>query len=367
MESLAALFSPVTQPFAHLGFDQPWAIVLLPLPLLIWWLLPRAQQQEAALRVPFFHSLATDERVHKQRAVGQRGRLSMLIALWLLLIAAACAPRWIGDPVSLPASGRDLMLAVDLSESMTIPDMLIDNQQVQRVIAVKTVVDDFIAQREGDRIGLILFGTNAYVQSPLTFDRDTVRQFLRESQIGFAGERTAIGDAIGLAAKRLRARPGDRHVLVLLTDGANTAGNVAPTAAAKVAADNHIVIYTVGIGADEMMLPGLFGSSLGARRVNPSADLDETTLRAIADTTGGRYFRARDPKELAEIYRLLDQLEPIADKQQTYRPERSLFFWPLGAALIGSLLWGGAATLRVRHRGGATATWRNPAYRGDAS
>lgn len=348
---LANLFDVLAQPFSgfdHLGFDQPWAIFLLPLPILIWLLLPRAQRQEAALRVPFYAELATDTLTQARRAIHRRGRLIYLSTIWMLLVFAACAPHWIGDPVSLPASGRDLMLAVDLSGSMQIPDMVIEDQQVARVVAVKTVVDDFIGQREGDRIGLILFGTRAYVQSPLTFDRDTVRRFLRESQIGFAGEETAIGDAIGLAIKRLRARPGDRHVLVLLTDGANTAGNVTPIAAAKVAADNHIVIYTVGIGADEMRLPGLFGSSLGARRVNPSADLDEKTLQAIADSTGGRYFRARDPKELAQIYRLLDQLEPVADKQQTYRPQQSLFFWPLGITLLLSMLWAARAALANR-------------------
>ncbi len=343
---LANMFDVLSQSFSHLGFDQPWAFFLLPLPLLTWLLLPRAQEQEAALRVPFYAELVTDTLTQARRVIHRRGRFAWLSLLWILLVLAASAPRWIGDPVSLPATGRDLMLAVDLSGSMKIPDMVIDNQQVARVVAVKTVVDDFIGQREGDRIGLILFGTRAYVQSPLTFDRDTVRRFLRESQIGFAGEETAIGDAIGLAVKRLRARPGDRHVLVLLTDGANTAGNVTPVAAAKVAADNHIVIYTVGVGADEMQLPGLFGTSFGSRRVNPSADLDEQALQAIADSTGGRYFRARDPKQLAEIYRLLDQLEPVADKQQTYRPQQSLFFWPLGIALLLSMIWALHATLR---------------------
>jgi Ca-activated chloride channel family protein len=188
-----------------------------------------------------------------------------------------------------------------------------------------------------------VFGTRAYVQTPLTFDLDTVGRFLREAQIGFAGEETAIGDALGLAVKRLRARPGDRHVLILLTDGANTAGSVTPLSAAKLAAENHIVIYTVGIGADSMIVPGPFGTQFGARRVNPSQDLDEDALKSIADQTGGRYFRARNPAELANIYKLLDSLEPVTDKSQTYRPQTTLFFWPLGAALTLSLLYAASA------------------------
>jgi len=325
-----------------LGFDYPWAALLAPLPLLIYFLWPRAQQQQAALRVPFYAQLAANETM-LPRHVRSRVRLFSLLLWWLLLIAAACGPHWLGDAVSLPASGRDLMLAVDLSGSMQIEDMQIRDEPVQRLIAVKTVVDDFLQHRRGDRVGLIVFGTRAYVQAPLTFDLDTVGRFLREAQIGFAGEETAIGDALGLAVKRLRDRPGDRHVLILLTDGASNSGNVTPAAAAKLAADNHIVIYTVGIGADSMVIPGPFGTNFGARRVNPSQDLDEDALKNIADTTGGRYFRARNPEELAGIYRLLDSLEPVVDNTQTYRPQSSLFFWPLGAAFLSSLIFAGAA------------------------
>ena len=322
--------------FEQLGFDYPWAVLFAPLPLLIFFLWPRARQQQAALYVPFYREIAANETTVPRR-VQKRGRLALLVIWWLLLITAACGPHWIGDEIALPTSGRDLMLAVDLSGSMKIPDMIVGDERVQRIVAIKTVVNDFIKQRKGDRLGLIVFGTNAYVQAPLTFDLDTVGKFLNESQIGFAGEETAIGDAIGLAIKRLRDRPGDRHVLVLLTDGANTAGNVLPAAAAKLAAENQITIYTVGIGAEELIIPGPFGGNFGARRVNPSQDLDEELLQSIADTTGGRYFRARNPEELAGIYALLDELEPIVDKSQTYRPQRSLFYWPLGAAFLLSI------------------------------
>lgn len=328
-----------------LGFDYPWAAALIPLPLLVYFFYPHATQQQAALRVPFFQQLASNEST-VPRHVRNRFRFATLLLAWLLLVAAACGPHWIGDEITLPNSGRDLMLAVDLSGSMQIRDMQIGNEHVQRIIAIKAVVDDFIKQRKGDRIGLIVFGTQAYVQAPLTFDLDTVGRFLREAQIGFAGEETAIGDAIGLAIKRLRERPGDRHVLILLTDGANDAGNVTPDAAAKLAAENHIVIYTIGIGADELIIPGPFGGNFGAQRVNPSQDLDENALKNIAAVTGGRYFRARDPKELAGIYRELDALEPVADNAQTYRPQRALFYWPLGAALLLSLIVAARAALR---------------------
>ncbi len=318
-----------------LSFDLPWAALLAPLPLLIWFALPRANTQQAALHAPaYYRELLADGADSERRRPLLRGRLLTALLLWLLLVIAACGPRWIGDEVALPASGRDLLLAVDLSGSMQIEDMQAGDRLVQRLIAVKTVLNDFIGRRSGDRLGLILFGTRAYLQAPLTFDRTTVRRFLDEAQIGFAGEDTAIGDAIGLAIKRLRDRPGDRHVMVLLTDGANTAGSVAPLDAARIAADNHLVIYTIGVGADELILPGLFGSNFGARRVNPSADLDENTLQQIAELTGGRYFRARDPAGLAQIYALLDELEPVAGAAQSVRPQRALFHWPLGAALL---------------------------------
>ncbi len=332
-----------------LGFDYPWAALLAPLPLLIYLLLPRATQQQAALRVPFFAQLESNEST-VPRQLRRPIRWSLLLVWWLLLIVAACGPHWLGDEIALPDNGRDLLLAVDLSGSMKIPDMQIGDERVERVIAVKAVVEEFIKQRRGDRIGLIVFGTQAYVQAPLTFDLDTVGRFLHEAQIGFAGEETAIGDAIGLAIKRLRERPGERHVLILLTDGANTAGNVTPAEAAKLAAENNIMIYTVGVGADELILPGPFGGNFGARRVNPSRDLDEDALKNIAAVTGGKYFRARNPEELAGIYRLLDSLEPVADKTQTFRPQRSLFYWPLATALLLSFI----AALQA-------ALWRNRA------
>lgn len=322
-----------------LGFEFPWVIYTLPLPFLAYWLLPKFQQQQAAVRVPFYQQLNTLEQQASSHLQQQKLRISSLIIIWCSLVAAASGPHWIGDPISLPTSGRDLLLAVDLSGSMEIEDMQVGGKSVPRITAVKAVLNDFIERRKGDRLGLVLFGSQAYVQAPLTFDHTTVQRFLTESQIGFAGaENTAIGDAIGLSVKRLRNRPGDRHVMILLTDGQNNGGEVKPIPAAKLAADNNIVIYTVGVGADEMITRGLLGSSFGSRRVNPSADLDEKTLQEIASLTGGKYFRAKNPEQLMQIYQILDQLEPVEDKQQTFRPQKSLFYWPLALAIILSAL-----------------------------
>lgn len=321
-----------------LGFESPWVAYLLPLPFIAYWLLPKARQQQAAVRVPFYSELSGLSQQLDNPLQHRKFRLGTLSLIWCALVTAAAGPHWIGEPVSLPSSGRDLLLAVDLSGSMKIDDMVVQGERAPRIIAVKAVLDDFIQRRKGDRLGLVLFGSRAYVQAPLTFDTSTVQQFLKEAQIGFAGEEnTAIGDAIGLSVKRLRNRPGDRHVMILLTDGQNNGGEVNPIPAAKLAAANNIVIYTIGVGADEMVMPGVFGSSFGARRVNPSADLDEKTLQEIASLTGGQYFRARNPEQLLQIYQLLDQLEPIEDKQQTFRPQKALFYWPLGIAFILSV------------------------------
>jgi Ca-activated chloride channel family protein len=324
-----------------LTLQWPYALMLLPLPWLVWRFWPAAAGEDAALRAPFFDSWQSLEQQGVARgSAGSLLGLLIMVLLWLALLAALARPTWVGEPVSLPASGRDLLVAVDLSGSMQVEDMVVGQHTVSRIDAVKQVVGEFIERRRGDRLGLILFGSNAYVQAPLTFDRNTVQRFLREAQLGFAGRETAIGDAIGLAVKRLRERPADSRVLILLTDGANNAGEVEPLDAARLAADNGVKIHTIGIGSDKLVMPGLFGSSFGSKVVNPSRDLDEDTLREIADRTGGNYFRARDPAELINIYQLLDALEPVEQEAQSYRPQRSLFHLPLAAAFALSLLLG---------------------------
>jgi Ca-activated chloride channel homolog len=317
-----------------LEFAWPWLLLLIPLPLAIYWLAPRREQQELAIKVPFFQQLAAASTSRDSAMVFRWLHKLLLVSIWLSCVFAAARPQWVGEPISLPANGRDLLLAVDISGSMETPDMSFEGRELQRVDVVKYVVGDFVERRQSDRLGLILFGSQAYLQAPLTFDRVTVQKLLQEAQLGFAGQQTAIGDAIGLAVKRLRDRPADSRVLVLLTDGANTAGEVDPRQAADLAKLAGIKIYTVGVGADEMVQQTFFGR----RTVNPSADLDEGTLRYIAEQTGGLYFRARNPEELIQIYGELDKLEPIEQKDATFRPIKALYYWPLAVALCLSLL-----------------------------
>jgi Ca-activated chloride channel family protein len=317
----------------------PWAPLLAPLPWLVRRLAPAVAGREPALRVPFFSRWQQlgERRLH-MRAGGGRLPLLLLWGMWLLLLLALARPMWIGEPVELPNSGRDLMMAVDISGSMKIEDMEVSNSLVPRIEAVRRLGAEFMERRRGDRVGLILFGSNAYVQSPLSFDTATVQRFLLDARIGFAGQDTAIGDAIGLAVKRLRERPAESRVLILLSDGKDTASSVSPEDAARLARELGIRIYTIGIGADQLTVPGLFGSSFGSRRVNPSAELDEAGLQQIAALTGGRYFRARNPAELAGIYHELDQLEPIEQATASYRPRQALGYLPLGLALVLSFL-----------------------------
>lgn len=315
-------------------FAWPWALALLPLPWLIHRFFPPAlAAEEAALWVPTLEPFA-EARHERSRRRARRWALWTALLCWLLLVLACVRPQWLGDPVELPLSGRDLLLAVDLSGSMRTRDFRLGGQVVDRLTALKAVAGDFIARRVGDRLGLILFGDQAYVQTPLTLDRQTVERLLDEAAIGLAGEKTAIGDAIGLAVKHFKPDRERRRVLILLTDGANTAGQVSPLKAAELAAERGLKIHTIGIGADAMEVRAFFFS----QTVNPSADLDEKTLTAIAEKTGGRYFRARDAEGLAEIYALLDKLEPVERERDVYRPVTELYVWPLGMALAGGLL-----------------------------
>ena len=322
-------------------FAWPWLFLLLPLPWLVRRYLPAAQAPlGAALRVPFLDEL---ERLPRLSQTGRGNRRPLWIAAlaWLLLVAASARPQWLGEPIEQSVSGRDLMLAVDLSGSMEITDFMLDGHQVDRLTATKAVAGQFIERRVGDRIGLILFGDKAYLQTPLTFDRKTVHTLLEESAIGLAGEKTAIGDAIGLAIKRLKDNPENQRVLILLSDGANTAGAVSPIQAADLAAKEGLKIYTIGVGADEMLVRDFFGT----RKVNPSEDLDEVTMNALASKTGGRYFRARDTAELADIYSLLDTLEPVERDRRYFRPRIELYPWPLAGALVLAAL---LSLLRIR-------------------
>ena len=310
----------------------PWLLAALTLPLLAARLLPTAAEQTGArLRLPFFAAIDLPYNAGARRP--NRPRLLLAVLAWVLLVIACSRPQVVGEPIALPVQGHDLMLAVDISGSMEAEDMLIGDRVTDRLTVVKVVGGDFIERREGDRIGLILFGRQAYLQTPLTFDRVTVNTLLDEAVVGLAGKETAIGDAIGLAVKRLRERPEDHRVLILMTDGSNTAGSIEPMKATQLAAEAGVRIYTIGVGGQRR---GLFGGG---------AELDEPALVAIAEATGGRYFRARDPSGLAVIFSLLDQLEPIDVGDKSFRPRDELYGWPLAAAFLLTLLAALAALL----------------------
>ena len=303
----------------------PLMILFLPLPWLLRRWLPPAMKQGSALFLPFASSVTMGRAPALQ--VNSRIRSLLFALVWVLLVASAMRPQWLDDPLPVPTTGRRLLLAVDVSGSMATQDMA---GNLSRLNVVQKVAGDFIQHRHGDQVGLILFGTQPYLQAPLTTDLDTVNQFLRESMVGVAGPQTAIGDAIGLALKRLKSDQPDvkqqgEMVMILLTDGGNTAGLMDPLSAAKMAASAGLRIYTIGVGAAAKQ--GIFDSS-------GNNDLDEDTLKSIAHITNGEFFRATDADALQNVYAHIDKLEPSAGREQWYRPHNEWFTWPLALALL---------------------------------
>lgn len=316
-------------------FELLWwpLLLLLPLPIVVRWLVPaKAKSAQVALYFPHITQVSQVAGSTRKRSLA---KMVLMSVAWIALVVACARPIWFGEPIAIPSEGRDLMLAVDLSTSMRQQDMVVNGNRVDRLEMVKSVMDDFIERRVGDRIGLILFGNTAYLQAPLTFDRNIVEQFLNESVIGLVGDSTAIGDAIGLAVKRFAEKDRSNRVLILLTDGRNTAGNIDIDQALALAVANEVTVYAIGIGSQSQTQNSVFGQRL----VNPSSDLDERTLSRIAKETGGEYFRAKNTEQLAQIYTLLDLLEPVEGSDQTLRPRAELFYVPLiVAALVSALI-----------------------------
>ncbi len=306
-----------------LTFDLPWAFALLPLPLLVWWLLPPFRETTPALRVPFFEQVTKTLQLEPSAgAVIQKSNwIQKILApiLWTLVVAAAASPQWLEPPLVRTQSSRDLMLAIDISQSMEAHDFTDpDGKRVDRLTAVKSVVREFIARREGDRIGLIVFGQGAFPQSPLTLDHATVLLLLDEIRIGMAGPQTAIGDAIGVAVKMTENSRAQDKVLVLLTDGNDTASRVPPDDAARIAAEHRVVIHTIGIGD-----PNASGEN----------KVDLKSLQRFSDETHGRSFRGEDRAGLEQIYSTIDRITPIKVQRTEFRPKIALYYWPLGAAI----------------------------------
>lgn len=327
------------------GFAWPWMLLAVLLPWLVHGLLPARGARVAALRVPWGARLR--EVAHGHAAAPRPQGFPWLAWLaWCLLCVAAARPQQLGPPVAPPQAGRDLMLAVDLSASMGEEDMQLGGQVVDRLAAAKAVLADFLDRRVGDRVGLIVFGDRAFALTPLTLDRDSVRQQLDDAVVGLAGRATALGDAIGLAVKRLQQRDAAQggareHVLIVLTDGVNTAGVLDPDKAAEIAHDAGVRIHAIAFGGDGGAL-SVFGFRMP---LGGGDEVDEAGLARIAQRTGGRFFRARAADELAGIYAEIDRLEPVQRAGQAVRPRIERYPLPLGAALVLGVL---AVLLRRR-------------------
>ncbi|WP_095112056.1 VWA domain-containing protein [Pseudomonas sp. Irchel 3H7] len=316
--------------------DYPWLLLLLPLPWLAYRYLPAYNEARSAVRVPFFAAMS--------RAVGEapgivgnrrnHWQLLLNVLVWALILLAAARPVFVEKPIERQQPVRDLMLAIDLSQSMETEDFTnASGAKINRLAAVKDVVQGFIDKRKDDRLGLIVFGTGAYPQAPLTLDHASLSLLLADTGIGMAGPNTAIGDAIGLSLKLLDKAHEQEKVLILLTDGNDTSSAITPDHAAEMAANKGVIIHTIGIGDP---------SASGEAKVNLSA------LEQIAKTTGGQFFRAEDRNALDQVYSTLDRLTPHQVKTLSHQPQRELFYWPLGVAVALLGLYHLGALLRVR-------------------
>lgn len=328
------------------GFAYPMMFLLLALPLVMRVVLPRVNDKnEDALKVPFFDDMRRLSPPGGRSVFGGlRFRRLLGALIWILLVAAAANPQWVGEPSKVPSEGRNLMMVLDISGSMQEADFAIQNQAVRRWDAVRAVADAFVQKRQGDRIGVVLFGERSYLYVPLTYDLKTVSDLLKEADVGMAGTQTAIGDALGLALKTMIDVPAESRVVVLLSDGAANAGVMKPQEAAELAEKMGVKVYTIGAGSDAVQMMGMFGMMQMPR----GDEIDEKTLREIARKTGGRYFRAKNTRELLEIYKEIDALEPVVNDDVFVRPVKTLFYYPLVAAFILSVL--GAALFMTGRR-----------------
>lgn len=318
-----------------ISFAHPWCFLLLILPVLAYFFLPQVKGQKAdALKIPFI----TDLQSIAANAGGAFGatsfkirRLIQLILLsfsWFLICLALARPQIIGAPLPIKNNGRDILLVLDISTSMNEHDFVYNQRYYDRLSAVKFVVDKFIDARSEDRIGLVLFGTRAYLQAPLTYDKQAVKEILRNAEAGMAGNSTSIGDAIGVALKNLANEKPDDKIIILLTDGENNDGKLSLPEAIKLAKEENIKVYTIGAGADEKSFFGGFFS------VPLHSGLDEKSLKALAAETKGQYFRAKDVDSLHQIYQQIDKLEPSEKEERFVREVKELYYIPAFVALL---------------------------------
>lgn len=333
-------------------FAEPWAFGLILVPVIFRALLPTVRGLHGdALRIPFLRDLqriAIKSGEVWQMSGTNGSKISapaiVLSLIWLLLVISAARPQWVGEPIRLRGESRDILMVMDISTSMLEPDFVLNNRRSDRLTAVKKTAQDFVDKRRDDRIGLVLFGTNAYLQAPLTYDSKSVSEILWSMEAGMAGQSTAIGDALGLALKSLHNLPGKNNkIIILLTDGENNDGSLSLPQAVKLAQSEGVKIYTIGVGSDS----GLINSFMGFRISGGSSGLDEASLKEIAQETQGRYFRAKDTQSLQKIYEAIDQLEPVDNEQQLVQETYDWFYIPLLAALALAFLWIGITRRKV--------------------
>lgn len=316
----------------------PWVLVALCLPWLIFVMYPKAFSSLAkVVRVPFFDELPVSE--DKNQVQGQNW---LMVSIWGLVVFALSGPLYIGAPQPVEREGHNILLALDLSSSMQVGDMSMDGKVASRLSVVKRAAKQFVNDRVGDKIGLILFGSAAYLQTPLTYDRQNVLMRIDDATVGLAGGTTSIGDALGLAVKRLQRVPKEGRIVILLTDGANNSGVLSPLKAAELAQSMGVKVYTIGLNSD--IDPESFGGMF--LQVNAAAELDEDTLKEIAKKTGGRYFRATDLNSLKGIYQTINQMEKVPDEQISVRPKHEYYPWFLALA-VGLLIYWLALTAGV--------------------
>ncbi len=314
----------------------PWVLCLWPLPWLVWFLVPRlAMQWPSTLKVPFFHHIPGMTKGHETSTFKQRKWLLALL-IWSLTLVGLAGPRWVGVPMLVSREGHNILMVLDISGSMALTDMQLQGVPISRLAMVKKAAEQFIKVRRGDKIGLILFGSHAYLQTPLTYDHQNVLQRLDDATVGLAGNSTAMGDALGLAVKRLQLVSKEGRVVILLTDGVTNAGVLTPLKAAQLAQEEGIKVYTIGLssGGQQASFNQLFA------QMNASADLDEATLQEIAKLTGGAYFRANDLSSLQHIYQAINSMETAQQDATTIRPQQDYYPWFAAIALLLFFYWG---------------------------
>lgn len=312
----------------HLEIAYKWVALLLPLPLLLYALLPPLRRRRTSLMAPFFQrAVRISGAAPRKNAWITRKNFwmySVLLLCWICLLAAASSPRYVSKPERQPKTVRSFLIAADISFSMAETDWVVGGKRMSRWEAVKSLMKEFVEKRKSDQIGLVVFGSNAYIQAPLTTDLPMINWLMDQTEVGMAGQMTNIGDAIAYSVKILKEDTLKQKSMLLITDGVDTGTDLLPLDAAGMAGKDSITIYTLGIGK---------ASGSGGY------DLDEPTLKAIAHTTGGKYFNALDEKGLSGVYKALDALTPVEYQEERYKPVTLLYYYPLGVGVILALVF----------------------------